>query len=171
MRMKTVGNGRDLVAIVIRNNAGATMQPGTPICLELSGSKDGIDAVLPSSGAAKAHALSYGVILNAVADQQNGEAQVFGFNQNIVLLRQTRATSTDNWSSNAAGFPLGCILNVDTVNNAFSTSGGTQAVSAFLPFAVLAASVATWASTASSNATSDTRTALTVSAKAFLRMM
>lgn len=171
MRMKTVGNGRDLVAITIRNNAGANMAAGTPICLELSGTRDGIDAVLPSSSAAKAHAAAYGVVLNAIADQQYGEAQVFGFNQNIVLLRQTRATSTDDWSSNNAGFPLGCILNINTLNNAFTTSGGTQAVTGFLPFAVLASSVATWASTASSNATSDTRTALTVSAKAFLRMM
>lgn len=167
--MKTVGNGKDLVAIVIRNNAGSTMASGTPICLELSGTRDGIDAVLPSSSAAKAHAAAYGVVLNAILDQQNGEAQVFGFNQNIVLLRQTRATSTDSWTSNNAGFALGVVLNVDTVNNAFSTSGGTQAVTGFLPFAVLAASVSTWA--ASASATSDTRTAITVSAKAFLRMM
>lgn len=171
MRMKSVGNGREIMAGVVRNNSGVTLAAGTPVALECSGTRDGIDVVLPSSSAAKAHALAYGVVLNAIADQQYGEAQVYGFNSNIVLLRQTRATSTDDWSSNNAGFPLGCVLNINTVNNAFTTSGGTQAVTGFLPFAVLASSVATWASTASSNATGDTRTALTVSAKAFLRMM
>jgi hypothetical protein len=170
MRMKTVGNKRDIVALVIRNNSGVSMPSGTPINLELTGTNDGLDVVLPSSSAAKADVLGFGVVLNAIADQQYGEAQVFGFCNNITLLRQTRAASTDAFSSNSDGFSLiGVLLNIDTVNNAFSTSGGTMAKSGFLPFAVLAATVASWASSAS--ATSDTRTALTVASKAFLRMM
>jgi hypothetical protein len=170
MRMKTVGNKRDIVALVVRNNSGASMPAGTPVNLELSGTNDGLDVILPSASAAKADVLPFGVVLAAIADQQYGEAQVFGFCQNIVLLRQTRAASTDAFSSDANGFSaLGVLLNVDTVNNAFSTSGGTMAKSGFLPFAVLAATVGSWASSAS--ATSDSRTAITVASKAFLRMM
>lgn len=171
MRMKTVGNKRDLVAVVIRNASGATIPIGTPVCLNMNATNDGLDVVLPSSSAAKAHAFAFGVALAAISDTQYGEAQVFGFCQNIVLLRQTRSASTADWSSNNAGFGTGVVLNIDTVGNRFSTSGGTQAVSAFLPFAVLAESVSTWASTASSDATSDTRLSITVASKAFLRMM
>lgn len=170
MRMKTVGNQRDTLCVTIRNNAGATIPAGTPINLELSGTRDGLDIILPSASAAKADVLGFGVVIASLADQQYGEAQVFGFCQNIVLLRQTRAASTDAFSSNSDGFSaLAVLLNIDTINNAFSTSGGTMAKSGFLPFAVLAATIASWASSAST--TADTRTAITVAGKAFLRMM
>lgn len=169
MRMKTVGNKRDIMAVVIRNASGGTIAAGTPVSLNLNGENDGLDVVLPSSSAAKAHGFAFGVALGAIADTQYGEAQVFGFCQNIVLRRQTRAASSDAFSSNSDGFGTGVLLNVDTINNAFSTSGGTQAASAFLPWALLAESVASWASTAST--TADTRTAITVASKAFLRMM
>lgn len=171
MRMKTVGNKRDLMAVVIRNNAGASIPIGTPVCLNMNGTNDGLDVVLPNSATAKSHAFAYGVTLATYADQQYGEAQVFGFCPNIVMLRQTRSASTADWSSNNAGFALGHILVIDTAGNRFSTSGGTQAITGYLPFAVLAESIATWASTASSDATADTRLSITVASKAFLRMM
>jgi hypothetical protein len=168
--MKTVGNKRDIMAVVVRNNSGGTIAAGTPVALEFSGTNDGLDVVLPSSSAAKADVGGFGVVLNAIADQQFGEAQVFGFCQSISLLRQTRAATTDAFSSNSDGISaVPGVLCIDTVNNAFSTTGGTLAKSGFLPFAVLVASIASWASSAS--ATSDTRTAITVAAKAFLRMM
>jgi hypothetical protein len=169
--MKTVGNKRDIMAVVIRNAAGSTIPTGTPIALNMNGTNDGLDVILPSSSAAKADAFMYGVTLGPILDQQYGEAQVFGFCNNIVLLRQTRSASTADWSSNSDGFGTGVLLNIDTVGDRFSTSGGTLAKSAFAPFAVLAEAVASWASTVTSNATADTRLSITVASKAFLRMM
>ncbi len=171
MRIPQVGNKLDHILVNIRNASGATIPIGTPVCLNMNATNDGLDVVLGSSSAAKASAFQFGVAVSNILDQQYGEAQVWGFCQNIVLLRQTRSASTADWSSNASGFGTGVLLNVDTVGDRFSTSGGTLAVTGYLPFAVLAQSVATWASTASSNATSDTRLSITVLSKAFLRMM
>lgn len=171
MRINTVvGDKSDHVAVMVKNNeASASIPVGSPVMLNMNATDDGIGVVLPSGSAAKAHSYFYGVVTRTIAAGERCESIVYGFCQNIVLLRQTRAASTDAFSSNSDGFLTGTLLNVDTVNNAFSTSGGTQAKSAFLPFAVLAASVASWASSAS--ATSDTRTAITVTSKAFLRAM
>lgn len=149
--------------------ASADIPKGTPVCLKISGTDDGLLVILPSGSAAKAHAFAYGVVTDTLSPAELGDAQVFGFCQYALLRRQTRAASSDAFSSNSDGFGTGVILNIDTINNAFSTSGGTQAASGFLPFAVLAESVASWASSAS--ATSDTRTAITVATKVFLRMM
>lgn len=171
MRMnQNPGNKPDRMLVGAKNiESSASIPVGSPVMLAFTGTDDGIGVVLPSGSAAKAHSYFFGVASKTMAVNEIAECQVYGFCQNIVLLRQTRAASTDAFSSNSDGFLTGTLLNVDTVNNAFSTSGGTQAKSAFLPFAILAASVASWASSAS--ATSDTRTALTVSGKAFLRAM
>lgn len=172
MRLKQVGNKNDLVAIVVHNaEVSAAIPTGTPVCFIMNGTNDGLDVVLPATGAAvKATSFAAGIALQAMAAGAFGESQVYGFCQNIVLTRNTRSASTADWSSNAAGFATGLLLVVDTVVNALSTlasSGG----SIYQPYAVLAASVASWASTASSNATADTRLTITVSAKAMLRMM
>lgn len=169
MRFKMVGNKRDTAAVVVRNaEASASIPAGTPVCLNLSGTDDGLGVILPSGSAAKAHAGAFGVTLGAIDAGKYGECQVFGFCSTAIYLLGTRAASSDSWTSTAS-VALGVLLNIDTINNAFSSSGGTLAKSAFLPMAVLAASVASVA--ASATATSDTRTALTTSASVFLRML
>lgn len=170
MRMKTVGNKRDLVAIVVRNaEASASIAAGQPVCFVMNATNDGLDVVLPGTGAAvKATSFAAGIALQAMASGTYGESQVYGFCQNVVLKRQTRSDSTGSWSSNSDGFVTGLLLVVDTVYNAMSTlasSGG----SIYQPYAVLAESVASWAATAST--TSDTRTVITVATKAMIRMM
>ncbi len=173
MRFKTVGNKADSVAVVIRNADTVVLPPGVPVCLNMNGTNDGLDVVLPNTGGAtKAHAFAYGVVLSptstGIAVNAVGESQIFGLNNSIVLLRGTRAASTDSWTSTAS-IASYVLLTIDTVNNAFQSSGGTQAATAYLPFAVLAQSVASVV--ASASATSDTRTAITSSVKAFLRMI
>lgn len=170
MRIKQVGNKADLAAIVVKNaEASASIPAGTPVCFVMNGTDDGLAVVLPSTGAAvKATSFAAGVALQAMAAGDVREAQVYGFCNNVVLKRQTRSDSGASWSSNSDGFVTGLLLVVDTVYNAFSTlasSGG----SIYEPYAILAASVASWAASAST--TSDTRTVITVATKAMIRMM
>lgn len=177
MRINTIpGNKRDAVFVNVKNSeASATIPVGSPVCLVMNGTDDGLGVVLPSGSAAKAHAFLFGVISQSLAPGAFADSQVYGFVNYAVILRQTRSASSADWSSNNAGFGTGVLLNVDTRMNAFSTSGGTLAVTGYLPFAVLAASVATWASTAASdtgvNGSTDTRTAITVAGQIFVRMM
>lgn len=167
MRFKQVGNKADLVAVVVRNaEASATIPLGSPVCLNLNGTNDGLDVVLPSTNASLATGSLFGVALKAMAAGDYGEAQCFGFCNNVVLLTGTRTASGETFST--ASGATGLILCVDTVNNVFSTTGGTQAKSGFLPFAIVAQS---YTVSGSASATSDTRTAATALVKAFLRMM
>lgn len=172
MRFKQVGNKADILANVIRNADTVTIPIGSPVCLNLNGTNDGLDVVLPSTGGAtKAHALAYGVAVTpagGLATNQFGEAQIFGFCNSVVLTRQTRSATTVSWNSEAS-IASYVLMVIDTSANGFSTSGGTQASTAYLPFALLGQSLASYASSAS--ATSDTRTAITTSVKAFLRMI
>ena len=173
--MKQVGNKADLFAVVVRNADTVTIPLGTPVCLNMNGTNDGLDVVLPhTGGATKAHAFAYGVVvspatpnLQGIPVNQYGEAQIFGFVNNCVLTRQTRSASTVSWNSEASIASYN-ILQIDTVANGFSTSG-TQAATAYLPFAILQQSLASYASSVS--ATSDTRTAITANVKAFVRII
>lgn len=176
MRMKQVGNKLDLLAVVVRNADTSTIPLGTPVCLNMNGTNDGLDVVLPSTGGAtKAHAFAYGVVISPSTPNQQGipvngygEAQIFGFCQNAVLTRQTRSASTVSWNSEGS-IASYVLLVIDTSANGFSTSGGTQASTAYLPFAILQGSLASYASSTSS--TADTRTAITAAIKAFVRII
>jgi len=170
MRMKQVGNKADVLAVVIRNaEATATIPIGTPVVLNANGTNDGLDVVLPSTaGASKMHSLAYGVTIGpSIAAGAYGEAMIFGFHTAVVLTRQTRSASTVSWNSEASIASYG-IMNIESVANGFQT-GATLASTNFLPFAVLAQSLASYASSAS--ATSDARTAITAAVKAFLRVI
>lgn len=169
MRMKQVGNKADVLAVVIRNADTVAIPLGTPVVLNANGTNDGLDVVLPSTaGASKMHSLAFGVTIGPpIAVNAYGEAMIFGFHQSVVLTRQTRPTSTDTWNSNAS-LASYILLNVESVANGFQT-GATLASTNFLPFAVLAQSLASYASSASS--TADARTAITAAVKAFLRII
>jgi hypothetical protein len=175
MRFKQVGNKADLLAVVVRNADTNVINPGTPVCLNMNGTNDGLDVVLPSTGGAtKAHAGAFGVAVSPVGPGVQGipvngygEAQIFGVNSGVTLTRQTRSASTVSWNSEAS-IASYFILQIDTTANGFSTSA-TQAATAYLPFAVLLQSLASYSSSAS--ATSDTRTAITASVRAFLRII
>lgn len=167
--MKTVGNKADLLAVVFHNaEPTATIPLGTPVVLVMNGTNDGLDVVLPSTaGASKMHALAFGVSIGVVAPTQFGEALIFGTHNSAVLTRQTRSASTVTWNSEAT-IASWVLLNIESVGNGFQT-GATLASTNFLPFAVLAQSLASYASSAT--AVSDTRTAITAAVKAFLRII
>ena len=183
MRFKQVGNKPDLAAVVIRNaEASATIPLGAPVVLNMNGTNDGLDVVLPStSGSLRSIiGLRYGIATKALSAGDYGEAIVFGFTVSLLLERQTRSTSTAVWATEAAR-SVGEYLTIDTVNNMFVTAASTiqaitistgaaqAAVATIYPDAVLGQTLASYASSAS--ATSDTRTAITSLVKAFVRMM
>jgi hypothetical protein len=171
----------DRVAVKIRNADTVTIPPGSPIVLAMNGTQDGIAVVLPStSGAANLiQGLRYGVSTISIPVNGYGEAIVFGLAQTLLLERQTRASSSNIWASEPAR-SVGEFLSIDTVNNMFVTAtssflavtASTAAAAGTIvntPIAVLGQTLASYASSAS--ATSDTRTAITASVKAVVRMM
>jgi len=169
MRMKSVGNKADILAVVIHNADTITIPLGTPVVVVCNGTNDGLDVVLPSTaGASKMHSLAFGVTIGpSLAVGAYGEAMIFGFHTAVVLTRQTRASSTNTWNSEASIASFG-LMNIESVANGFQT-GATLASTNFLPFAVLGQSLASYASSASN--ASDTRTAITAAVRAFLRVI
>ena len=195
MRFKQVGNKHDLLGVVIKNNDTVQINVGQPVVLSMDG--DGVDVVLPSTSAAiqLIWGLRYGVCLKNVAVGAYGEAQVFGFSNNLGIILQTRANSGASWSTMGA-LSVGEWLSVDTVNNYFSTMaygvpvGATNAGSASTtqaaytltmlnPGAMIGQSLTaltipggTYILTAgSASSTANTLTAITASIQAFIRMM
>jgi hypothetical protein len=175
MRIKQIAGNNSAETIILgvkSAEASVTIPKGSPVCLNANATDDGLAVVLPSNAAAKAHALMFGVAVADITAGAPGEVQVFGYCRYAIVRTNTRATATttDSWSSSESQAAY-CILNVDTVagHNCFITSGGTQAVSGFLPAYVLMESLSSIA--ASATHTSDTRTILTTSAKIFLRAM
>jgi hypothetical protein len=164
--MKQVGNKPEIMACVVKNADTVTIPQGAPVVLAFNGTDDGIAVVLPTTSTAqKVVGFQYGVALEAISVSSYGEAQVFGYCQSLQLFRQTRSDSTGNWASEAAR-SVGEFLGISSAINGWVTVASTTAP---LPIGVLAQSLATYASSAS--ATSDTRTAITASVKAFVRMM
>ena len=198
MRFKQVGNKSDLVGVVIRNNDIVQINAGQPVILSLDG--NGTDVILPATSpntAGSVWSMRYGVCLKNVAVGYYGEAQVFGFCNDVQVIITTRANTTASWSTTGA-LSIGQFLTVDTVNNVFitmatsqtfyaptSSSGVSnltyvaQTVSLFDPFAVVGVSASTvvagprtYTLTAGmASSTADTLTAITASIQAFVRMM
>ncbi len=197
MRFKQVGNKEDLVGVVIKNNDTVQINVGQPVILSMDGA--GVDVVLPStSGSIQLiWGLRYGVALMNIAVGAYGEAQVFGFTNNINVLLTSRAATTNSWSTTAA-LSLGQWLTIDTVNNAFITTNygvvvagsiaGSYSTAGIItpvtltgqdPFAVLGNTVSKaqvgarvyTLSAGLATSTADTLTAITASMQAFVRMM
>jgi hypothetical protein len=172
MRLPLVGNKGDLLQSPVKNadaTLAGTMAVGTPVVLQLNGTDDGLAVVLPSTaGAAQTEACMYGVLTQALPYLQTGYAMRNGVVSNAVIVRATRAATTDSWSSSAS-IASWAALSVDTLNNGFTTVSASAGASRYQAFAVLAQSISSIAGTAS--ATSDTRTALTVTGKVWINLL
>lgn len=188
MRTKLVETNKPEKYIhTVRNaEASATIKAGTPVVLNLStaaqpttyqnglpaGFEDGLQVVLPSTGGAvAAQCFYYGVACADILAGQLGEVTVFGVVASAIITRATRAgTSTSNSWSSSDSIAGSVALAIDTANNAFKTGASATGVG-FSPgnLAILLDSVSSI--TASATATSDTRTAITTSARVFVRMM
>ncbi len=174
MRFKQVGNKNDILSVVVKSaETTSTIAAGNPVALVMNGTNDGLAVVLPATAtAAKAHSLAFGVAHNPISPAAYGETQVWGFCQRAKYSRiRTRANSTTAYASTAA-VAVGDILNIDTVQNGFQPAGA-QAVSAYLPAAVVAETLASLDSVATSDISLSTATVSysTGFLKVFLRMM
>jgi hypothetical protein len=169
MDIKNVtGDKRDVVSVLVRNDESSTISRGTPVVLQLDGTQDGIAVVLPSTaGQLKTTTCSFGIALQDIAAGRYGKAQQFGFCDYVVLQGNTRAASTDSWSTIASG-AAGVPLLVGTVDDDMY-SAASIAASAFQPVAALGASVAS--SAGSATTTANAATVITRTAKAVLRFM
>lgn len=170
------------VTVGIKNaEASASIPAGSPVTLIANGTDDGLAVVLPSSGvtAMRNQGLKYGVNTALITTGQYGNAVVHGMTNNLLLQRQTRGNSTDVWATQAV-LSIGQYLTVDSTNNRFITTVSTigvvtnattdtLALTIYNPDYVAFQSLASFASSASS--TADTRTAITASIKAFVRIM
>jgi len=156
---------------VISAEASASIPAGSPACFVFNGTNDGVAVVLPSTGAAaKSQTLFSGVVPVAIAAGAVGDCIVFGFCNNLRLVRATRAASTDAWASTPA-LAIGDALVINTVYNAFSF-GVAGASTAILADVVAGQSLASATTLASSSAgTADTRLADTTALRAFVRAM
>jgi hypothetical protein len=175
MRFQTLGDRPGFIAEKVRNmvGSGTSILKGQPVILKLSGTDDGLQVILPSGGSAALNeAFMYGVALEDIADNNLGDVMRAGVHRSATIVRQTRSAATAVWLTQAT-LAQGVFLFVNSVYDALSsgasTQVGTDANTLFQVPAYLAESLASFASSAS--ATSDVRTAITVSAKAFLRML
>lgn len=175
LRLNQVGNKAGRVIATVKNGeTTASIPRGTPVVLKLSttadNDNDGLSVVLPATaGDPHSFAFRYGVVTDTLAAGVLGESILFGNASYALITRATRAASTNSWSASAS-VASGIVLAIDTLNNAFlqaASSAGSLASAA--ANAVLVDSLA--AVVASASATSDTRTAITVAARVFVRMM
>lgn len=197
----TETNRPDRIVAAVRNSeATADIPKGTPLILNLSkaaqpttandgaaiGYEDGLQVVLPATATATpTYMFPYGVATDIIKNNQLGASQIFGVIAYALVLRATRAASTDSWtSSNSASSVGGYFLSIDTVNNCFATltpssislanassivTSGAIDIQRTPPIAMLLDSFASFS--ASASATSDTRTAMINGYRAFIRMM
>ena len=171
MRFKTVGNKRDVVGVVIKNaETSSDIGVGRPVTLALNGTDDGVAVVLPgTAGDAKNGAFKYGICLGDISVGEYGESQVFGYNEYAIIVRATRAASSDSFTSYAS-LASGIALGYDSINNCLIANASMVGSLGTLNGAiVLAKSLASGA--ASATATNLTGTVVTGAAKVFLRMM
>lgn len=196
MRMKTVGNKRDDLCLVIRNADTVALLPGQAAILNFpfAGTQaDGVDAV-GANAAATAFAgfnmaLLYGVVVSpatsgGIPPNGYGEVQAFGFCGNVQFTLATRASTNSIWPSYAAVSATAATIGLypETLANGWttnaiqsftpvSTSASPSAFTQFIPPVVLGQSFASATTQASSLPGYVTATALTISVKAFVRLM
>lgn len=174
MRFQTLGNKSAFISNTVKNaSSSVAIKKGQPLVLVLDGTDDGLTVVLPSgSSATLALAFPFGVAETDIPANEVGSAMQWGLCRYAMLVRQTRAASTDTWASEDT-LAKGLALRMHTVANAFTTTPATLPSNTTITeqniAAWLAQTLASYASSASS--TADTRTAITVAVKAFLRML
>lgn len=171
MRIKNVGgaNGTgDHVLTSIKNADTVAIPRGAPVILNMNGTDDGFAVVLPSTaGASKANALAWGISIQSIPVGSRDDVFAVGYVPYALVQYATRAASSNSWTSSASIAAL-AVLTIDTINNALNTAAATVATN-ISPYAVLLDNIASFA--ASATATTDTRTALTIGARVFVRFI
>ncbi len=168
------------ISMPVQNDAtsSATIPVGTPVCLSMDGTDDGLDVCLPSNKSQDhADMFFFGVITDTLLAGQNGSSICYGLAKKALIVRATRSDDSANWVGSTS-IASRVLLSIDTVNNAFSTAAASQTnasntsittIASRVPFVFLANDIASFASTAST-ATSY-GTVLTALTKVFVRAL
>lgn len=174
MRMKQVGNKREILAGVCFNADTVSIAEGMPVAFTFgtgTGTGDGLSVVSLATSGGTAYAESYGVALGNIGINGYGEAIVFGYCGYVLVTVLTRSASSAVWPSTAS-IGAGAVLQLDTANNAFSVFSASHALTNFQPFAVLLDQVASATTQASTTAgTGSSATASVVAHRALVRMI
>ncbi len=110
MRLKENGNGVDTLCVVIRNmSTSVTIQQGAPVFNQYTGSFPGKDVVSSQESVAADQVSFYGCSIQSLAPGAEGYAQMFGFMQNVRIVLNSRAASTDVYATRPA-IAIGDIL-------------------------------------------------------------
>lgn len=179
------------ITVAIHNADTITIPAGSPVVFNMNGTNNGLDVVLFSSvtAANQQQGFRCGVVFNNVPVGGFDEAVVFGYTNFLLLIRQTRAASTANWTTEAArsvgehltAVSVNTAASIPNLTNGWSTTGSTVQIvtgtgstgainqTVYVCDAILAQTLASYASSAST--TSDTRTAITAAVKAFVRVL
>ena len=159
---------REIIDLQVRNDDSTAFVIGEPVIFKMDGTNDGLDVEQTSSSTEiKSHFLA-GVCLSAIpASGGLGMVRAYGVCEQVKIVRQTRAVSTDTYDSLVA-ISIGAALILETAQNAFSQNG-TNAVSAFLPYCIAIGTIVSSLSTVST--TSDSSTSKTATIKGFIRIM
>lgn len=186
MRVPLIGNKNNNFAVTGSNIGTSTIPAGSPVFLgaiyaAASSLTDGVgvvcavdgatlaaaNATLAADAAVKNYAM-IGVALKSMAPNETVDILCYGVTT-VALAMQTRSASTANWIS-WAGIISGTAINlaVETTVGKYFTTGGNASVATQQQVIALDI-VASAASSAS--ATSDTRTLISSSIRAFVRMM
>lgn len=186
MKVTLVGNKNNNMAVTGLNIGTSTIPAGGPVFLgalfaaasaltDPTGVVCAVDAATLATAnatlAASATAQNFGMIgvaLQSLVPNQYGDIAVYGI-VNVALAMQTRSASTATWIS-WAGIVSGTAINLGvetTVGKYFTTGGNASVATQQQIFALdIVASAA-----GSASATSDTRTLISSSIRAFVRMM
>lgn len=138
------------------------------MCLSMDGTNDGGTVVNASSkaSAAVANQLLTGVAVTDISAGDPGEGIVWGYIEELRVIRGTRGASTDSYAASPA-IAVGDQLVVETVGNGF-TRAGAAATGALVN--IVALETAASSASASSN-TADTSIVRVDRLKAYIRMM
>jgi hypothetical protein len=169
MQAKIIGNKPERLSIPVINTETAEIEVGVPVVFAANGTDDGVAVCLPASKtAAYADTLFAGIVVEKnlpIVLPKTGKAQVYGVCPTSRICRQTRAATTDSFST-APAIAIGDIFLVNTVVNALSRSAAGAASQA--PGRIHAFQTVASAAGVASNAT-DTRTLVTSNIKTFIR--
>lgn len=158
------------VFIQVRNDeSSADLAAGTLVCFTMDATRDGLDVVgVNTGGAAKSTSLFAGVLPRAIVNARYGISQVYGYVNSVKHIKNTRAASTDSYTS-MTSVAVGDFLFVQTLGGGGVSRSGAGAANQNPGFLIAAESVASVAASAST--TSDTSIAVTGTMKAFVRAL
>ena len=153
MQWKTIVNqGAEVGFVTIRNDSDTAYSKGQVVMWAMDGTLDGLDTDDPSSTGA---GLVVGLAHTALANDTNGLAQVYGLDDDAIVLRAGSASNDP--------IAVGDIYDINSAasNLAWGTAGGAAISNVEYPYFVAAASVQSGGASSAS----------TSAAKVFLRLL